>query len=106
MDSDQPPEDTLPRVGDEFHSKSGLEHAAESVRKASVGAFAALVAALAREVDIATKAVLSAEERELATARGRLQQATVTYERIRHYEQTLSGVLKRQTATANRRTAQ
>lgn len=90
MDSDNPSEPLLPSVADEFRSKSGIEHASESVRKLSMGAFAALVEALNQEVALETRNVLSSDESHLATARGRLQKITEVHDRVRHFEKILT----------------
>lgn len=104
MDSDHSPESPLPTVGDEFRSRSGLEHAAEAVRKVSVGALAALVEALSQEVLAETKNVLGANESSLATARGRLQKAVEIHDRVKLFERTLMERENRQQRAARHQT--
>jgi hypothetical protein len=87
----------LPRVDDVFLSRHGLEHAAEQLHRASVGAYAALLAACTATVEAETKALLAASVIELPTHRGRLQLATEQLERITHYRERLAQATKRRT---------
>lgn len=85
MESDSAP-DPLPRVDDSFHSRFGVELAAEDIRRRSVDSFAMIVAALEASYKTEVTAVLSAPPNDILTARGRAQHAYEILDRFKNHE--------------------